>query len=630
MRLLIITENESDFVTVLESCGVEISRMKPADALHAELSKFDAYCILVPGKCLYARLRERIEIENAKGKRVFAEALISYLDMCFATTEQNTIRSRLIYLEPEAEAGIPGLETGDLLDDESNQMIEPSVMLEDTVPLFVYQRYIVAHTHTDMTREEILKDSTLGIWKCFGNTVMMTSFQMHNFNKARFAPRSAWMKLITYIAEWLTGSKPLQMPESVVQYNTKVDLSEQRTFEKYRRRAIDKGLGWLENFLIDHGSGGILEGLQHDIDPEGNQKLAPTIRTDCSGECAGAFNMYASIYKKEDYAEIGKNLESYVYGPMVVRGGMFDGMMRWTETAWGICYQDDVARAILPALYDCVFGGNDEYFPLIRHILDFLVKTTAKDGTRVNRTDRINLNEQSMAELAMAEKGYNSAHYNSYYSAALLLAYKYCGDARYLEVGRRGLETLMKLYPETVREQSETSEMCRLVLPLSILYDVTGEEQHREMLYRVTTDLQRVRHPFGGYKEWDTGYKARRNRNSKNDECSILTENGDSVADLLYSCNFLPIGFAYAYLATADEWFYDLWRDIVEFFIRTQTLSEHTLIDGSWCRAFDMDLCEAYAAPHDSGWATYSCETGWTSAEILMGMMFLDAVSIKE
>lgn len=47
-------------------------------------------------------------------------------------------------------------------------------------------------------------------------------------------------------------------------------------------------------------------------------------------------------------------------------------------------------------------------------------------------------------------------------------------------------------------------------------------------------------------------------------------------------------------------------------------------MDGAWCRAFDMDLKEAYAAPHDVGWAAYACETGWTVSEILMGMMMPD------
>ena len=46
--------------------------------------------------------------------------------------------------------------------------------------------------------------------------------------------------------------------------------------------------------------------------------------------------------------------------------------------------------------------------------------------------------------------------------------------------------------------------------------------------------------------------------------------------------------------------------------------------DGAWCRAFDMDLKEAYGCPHDVGWAANCCETGWTVAEILMGMMLMD------
>jgi len=140
------------------------------------------------------------------------------------------------------------------------------------------------------------------------------------------------------------------------------------------------------------------------------------------------------------------------------------------------------------------------------------------------------------------------------------------------------------------------------------------------MLYRVTQDLQKHRHASGGYYEWDTGYTAVCSRESRG-ECSILTENGDPVADMLYSTNWLPIAFAYAYHVTNDPWFSDLWRDVTAFCIRSQIISEDTLTNGSWCRAFDMDLGEAYGCPHDAGWAAYASESGWTNAEILMGMM---------
>lgn len=626
MRVLVITRQESDFTKVLESCGAEIVRMEPKKALHTDLSSFDRYCVLVPGEFQDVRLRERLEEETAKGKRIFTEAIGSYLDVhCEPQKPINTIRSRLIYLEPETGEGIPGLVTGDLLDDESNTMYKPDALMPDTVPLLVYKDHIVAHAHTDMGPEEIKEDSKLGMWACCGGTVLMTSFQFHNYNRARFAPKAAWEKLIRYIACWLTGNEPAQLPEPVATYGTKEDLSDAAVFEKCRGQAIDKGIRWLKNFLVDNGCGGIKEGLKHDISPDGEQAVMKIIRTDCSGESAGAFKMYGYVKDCAESSEIGKNLERFIYGPMVVKGGLFDGMMRWTEQSWGVCYQDDVARAVLPSLYDCVFFGKTEYFTDIGHVLDFLVRTTSKNGTRVHRTDRIYLNESKIEELVNADTGRASAHHNAYYSAALLLAYKYGKNPQYLEVGKKGLETLMGMYPDTVREQSETQEMCRLILPLAILYDVTGEKEHRDWLYRVTEDLEKMRHSFGGYREWDTGYKAIYNRNSKG-ECSILTENGDPVADLLYSCNFLPMGFAYAYMVTGDEWFRELWHNIVRFFLSTQLVSDNPLTDGSWCRAFDMDLKEAYAAPHDSGWATYSSETGWTQAEILMGMMFPDMI----
>ena len=228
-----------------------------------------------------------------------------------------------------------------------------------------------------------------------------------------------------------------------------------------------------------------------------------------------------------------------------------------------------------------------------------------------------------------ASGGLPSAHYNAYYHAALLLAWLYGGSETYLATARSGIETIMGLYPDTRREQSETEELCRLLLPLSLLYQATGEQRHREMLYRVTDDLEARRHPFGGYCEWDTGYKASCSRESDG-ECSLLTENGDPVADLLYSVNWLPVGFATAWRVTGDRRFHDLWRGIAAFFLKTQVLSSDPKTDGSWCRAFDMDLREPYGNPHDVGWAALCSESGWTDAEILMGLMLPDIFGLSE
>lgn len=626
-KVLILTDSLCDFTQVLFNCGVPTDRVTMKEALGldpASFDAYDAYCVLGMGKRLEARLHARLEKAADAGKRIFVEATGNFYGI-YSAEPVDTTRSRLIYVDPEDGSGIPGLATGDLLDDHSNRMMRPWNHVPGWKPLLVYKEPIIAHSHLNVTREEALAGGRDGLWMV-GDNIMMTSFRLHNFNRARFAPRAAWEKLIRYIAKWLTGSEPAVMPTPILRHRVDESLDDPEVFETRRREAVERGIEWLKRFLVDSGLGGIEEGLRHNIDPDGVQTRSTTVRNDCSGEAAGAFKMYARVFEDASAREIAENIDGFTYGPMVVKGGAFDGFMRWTDEAWHVCYQDDVARCVLSGLYDCVFLGHDEVFPAICRTLDHLVKTTAQDGCRVARTEIYSMTEECIPALAAAEVGCRSAHYNAYYHAALLLAYKHGGDTRYLDMGRRGLETLMSIYPETRREQSETEEMCRLVLPLAVLYDVTREETHREMLYRVVRDLQTHKHPSGGYREWDTGYKASCSRESSG-ECSLLTENGDPVADLLYSTNWLPIGFAYAYYATGDEWFRELWRDVVRFCIRSQVISEDATIDGAWCRAFDMDMGEVYSCPHDTGWASCACETGWTIAEILMGMMFMDIMT---
>ena len=76
MKLLILTENDSDFTTVLESCGVNIVKRIPDEALHTDLSQYDAFCILIPGGVLDVRLRERIEMEKYGLKGPHAQCLV--------------------------------------------------------------------------------------------------------------------------------------------------------------------------------------------------------------------------------------------------------------------------------------------------------------------------------------------------------------------------------------------------------------------------------------------------------------------------------------------------------------------------------------------------------------------------
>ena len=216
--------------------------------------------------------------------------------------------------------------------------------------------------------------------------------------------------------------------------------------------------------------------------------------------------------------------------------------------------------------------------------------------------------------------GCPSVHYNGTYMASLLMYYKITGEKKYYEVARKGLRTIMECYPETAREHSETQELCRLLHPMAILYWVSEDEEEKSWLYRITDDLMRMKHECGGYMEWDTGYLATC-AGVAGGESSVLAANGDPVADMLYSINWLPMGFAAAYLATKDERFRELWQGIAEFFAKSQIVSDNKSINGIWPRSMDMDRFEVYGVPNDVGWAPWSVESGWTISEIAAGLI---------
>jgi hypothetical protein len=104
-------------------------------------------------------------------------------------------------------------------------------------------------------------------------------------------------------------------------------------------------------------------------------------------------------------------------------------------------------------------------------------------------------------------------------------------------------------------------------------------------------------------------------------ESTLLARNGDPVADLLYSNNWLPIGFMQAYFVTKDDRFLKWWEEHAAFLASAQLASDNPSIDGAWARAFDVNLHEVFGSPADAGWGPWAIESGWTVAEITSGLL---------
>ena len=173
----------------------------------------------------------------------------------------------------------------------------------------------------------------------------------------------------------------------------------------------------------------MLEGLGTEIYPDGHQKTASSIRTDCCGEAALAYLMHFLAFGDARSLERAQNLEAFVYDKMQIRSGRFQGMLRWTDIAWEVCYQDDMARAMLVTLFKALYGLGREYLPQCRMALEFLMNTTGPDGLRPARTDNLNMSEEDFAALSRQNGAFPCAHYNAFYLACLLLYGKLEKDA---------------------------------------------------------------------------------------------------------------------------------------------------------------------------------------------------------
>ncbi len=560
----------------------------------------------VPG----GRARMVLEDFRSRGKPVFAE-FIGSVGEYYMGEPLRLVHHRFACAD---EGLVPGLVTGDILDPHYNELIPYYGAEKGVEPVLCAHAYLNAHDRSRLPAEELKKGQNALM--AVRGTTLLCAFRLANFRRARLAPIGNWQSVIRKIVSFLAGEN------TEVRFPAPVCIHRRGTTDA---EAVAAGLRWFREagMLIDGGAGGVREGFLHHIDAkDGKQKRTDVVRNDCTGETGGAFLLDGLIRGDAESKRVADACEDYIFGCLQIKDGIFAGMMRWSDLAWRVCYQDDVARAVIPTLTRALLDGHPDarrHFRDACFALDFLVKTTGPDGLRVARSDCAGLDEEGLARLGRTP-GHRSAHYNSWYHAALLLAHLAGETGRgYLETARKGLETLMGLFPDTVRVQTGTQESTRLVFPLALLYGVTGEDGHLAMLHRVRLELEKHRHESGGILEWDEGYRGE-SFAGKDCECALLAENGDPVCDSIYANNWLPAGYAWAYYTTGDPVFAEAYEKTAAFLRLAQIHSRDRLLDGGWTRAFDVKREEICGMPHDLGWAACCMETGWTTAVIVTGM----------
>jgi len=634
-RLAVIAASDSDLLSCMKTLDPKLAVVHPDDALLLSDHPADAYAVLGGTEpqplLLPPPVRTFIEREIAAGKRVFAEFTGSIGHVYFEPPSS----TRYLRLAVAAEGWLEGEPRGALIDDQCGERLRPHAFAcSKTAPLLSYVN-VQAHDRIQAHDEEWSpedEDRERALWFEQNGCLLVCAFRLATFSRARHAPHDRVRKLVRYILGWLGGQ---EVPDFEYPRHYRLAAAVEPLSKGLRapgsepgadeiRKAAERALAWVERagILQNEGKDGALEGLGTEIDYTGRQRISRIRRADCIGELAFPYWLHSRISGDARSDRISRRLTGYVLDHYVCREpGPLYGMMRWTDEAWGVCYQDDAARALLPHLFRCLYEGTSERLKDCEDVLLFLVRTTGTDGTRRSRTDNNLLTEEELERLRTTPGNLPSAHYNAYYYAALCLAYRLTGRELFRETAVKGLSSIMAVYPVTKREQSQTQELCRLILPLTWLYAVTGSEEHREWLYRAANDLQAFAHESGAYVEWDDGYLAAMRHKAGEGESSLLARNGDPVADLLYSNNWLPLAWIQAYFVTGDRWFRRKWLDTVRFMLGAQIVSSDPQIDGAWARALDVERMEVFGSPADSGWGPWAIESGWSVAEIAAGLL---------
>lgn len=637
-RLLIVGNCESDLANILCGAFAEV-QFAPANAA-VDYAAYSAVAVLggnLPdGITLLPSARCALEHARRQGVRVFAEYSRVTDEVSFANPVPTQF-SRPVCMG--ATEIFSGLQPGDILDEQWNERLPVQHVRPSAQPILQYVDRPDGLTQTASLPEKNGRDFALWLEE---ECLLICTFRMDTFLRARFAPRRTWCALIAALIAWLGGDCSTgQIYQSMEDYCT---FSRGQTISG----ALTRAGQWFQraNLLAwdAEGSCAVLEGVSSRVLPDGSVLLNRQIRTDCMGTTALFFLLQSLRTGDEQARKISEGLFSTVRGMQVAQGthrGFVRGSLGW----WGSSsYQDDTARGFLfPLLIRRMLTGDRTDDERLRSSLAYLLRTTGQDGLRPNQVEYTDPDSDVVWMATTVKRGgkwrhtqprrttcgelrnravHNpSAHYNAYYLGALALAGAIFLDDEYIAVAQKGLAAIMQAYPDTAREHSQTQECCRLLMPLALLYLVTGNPKHREWLERVAEDLETWAHPCGGYMEWDEGYTGVCSRSSSG-ESAIYLHNGDPVCDLLYSANWLPQAFAIAYWATGAEKYRERWERMARFLADVQLKSAQPALDGGWARAVNLELGEVHGINNDSDWACWTIESGWTVAQIGVGLLF--------
>lgn len=590
-----------------------------------------------------------------------------------------TIENRSIRLFIEYPEMFPGdhMDVGEILHGDLERGVVTSDFFGDTLPsmslLGINDCHIIATHHStplisyakvagfDTAAYGLDDTDVYPLLVEEGNMLIaMTSFS--NFSRGRYGPSQSWKAVWESILNWLLDDKgtlvlndwPQDPGPSFMENDCIDDKSHLASIQRGAEWYFNSNLllhptwkrDWLElqgdgrlpiappldkDILIGDGSMGILEGHASTIYGDGSQAYRYWIRYDVQGEAAFALAASGSVLDNTRYRDTAEKLMDFLFYNSNSKELSSDstkgtyGLLGWSQTHPQVMYQDDNARLILGIIGASSYLNNQRWNKLIVENILANYRISSKYGFQGRWLNAHSIIDNGWEHYANSDVIRAQPHFEAWMPACYIWLYNKTGYQPLLDKAKTAISIMMEAYPDNWRwTNGIQQERARMILPLAWLVRVDDSEKHKEWLVTLVDDLLQYQEPNGALREQlgsaSLGSYGRSPSNADygKTEAPLIFENGDKVADMLYTNNFALFTLNEAAKSTGIPRFQQAADNLSDFLTRIQIRSDaYPDLDGGWFRAFDYGRWDYWASNADAGWGAWCTLSGWIQSWIV-------------
>lgn len=503
--------------------------------------------------------------------------------------------------------------------------------------------------------------------------VMIAYTKLSNFQTGRYRPIASWQALWEDIISFVVSDPNFSFTSSCPEDVKPMYKENEILPSDAKQEMICKGTEWFFNgkFLVDsswkemqlekqgdglmpvshslppdvrsgNGSLGILEGHASHIYYDGEQDFRYWLRADVQGEVAFALAAAGKLLKNENYWNVSKNLMEYVLENSSFRAGQrlnknspVYGLIGWSDTHPYVFYADDNARLTLGLIGASSYMNDDRWSREIVENILANFRLSNENGFFANggRLEEPDILKNGLKYYSDRTDLINPhPHFESWMWACYLWLYEKTGYAPLLEKAKKAIRLTMEAYPDSWKwTNGIQQERARMILPLAWLVRIEDTPEHREWLDQIVQRLLENQQSSGaiceelGDSRSGTFGKPHSNKEYGITEAPLITQNGDPVADMLYTSNFAFFALNEAAHATSDPQYKDAVTKLSDFLTRIQINSDkYAHLNGAWFRAFDYQRWDYWASNADHGWGAWSTLTGWIQSWIIVTQVLIE------